>query len=322
MVANLPKLSVIMPVYNAERYLAAAIDSILNQTYTDFEFIIIDDCSTDKSHKILLDYVAKDMRIRVFRNEINLKLPKTLNFGISQAHGKYIARMDADDVSLSDRLMKQVMFMESNLEVAMCGTWYAVYDKDFIKELYVRKLPCSSNMIKIFLQLLYNPFGHNTVMIRRNIFDQLHYLENMSDNAEDYELWLQIVNYGYTVVNLPETLVMYRVYDESASQTHVKNIDNYIQCIHKKYLQQLFGDMFTDEIADEHTELIYRNKSMGYFFKNIFRYQRHLSKLKNMNELHNIYPRDEFNAVMLQLSPICKIYNKIVKVISSKLRCD
>ena len=118
-----------MPVYNAEKYIVEAVDSILNQTYSDFEFIIIDDCSTDASYEILQSYAAKDNRIRLFKNDVNKKLPKTLNFGISQAKGKYIARMDADDISLPERFAKQIKFMESHPEIGVCGTWLVEFSK-------------------------------------------------------------------------------------------------------------------------------------------------------------------------------------------------
>ena len=125
-----PMISVVMPVYNAEKYVAEAVESILQQTYTDFEFIIIDDCSTDNSYGILQTYAAKDIRIRLFKNDVNNKLPNTLNFGIAQSNGKYIARMDADDISLPERFAKQVEFMESHPEIGVCGTLI----KEFIDE--------------------------------------------------------------------------------------------------------------------------------------------------------------------------------------------
>ena len=321
MVVNLPKLSVIMPVYNAERYLAAAIDSILNQTYTDFEFIIIDDCSTDKSYLILQKYQAKDKRIKLFRNAENYKQAYSRNLGIEQAVGSYIVFMDADDISLPERFTKQLNFMLLHPEVDISGVWYTAYNDDFSLVLYHQNDPVTHWEIVINMHLLRNAFAQY-VIVKKSVFHDLRYNIKFANIAEDYELWLRVIDKGYILANLNEYLVNYRVYPQSSCHQFSNKVDNYIQEVHKKYLQQLFGDMYTDEIADVHTELIYRNKSMCYFFKNIFRYRRHLVELKKMNELNNIYPRDDFNAVMLQLSPIYKIYNKIVKVISSKLRCN
>ena len=129
---NLPLVSVIMSVYNGEKYLVQAIDSILNQTYQNFEFIIIDDCSTDNSSHILQEYAKKDSRIKIIKKEKNIGIKgfiENLNLGISIAEGKYIARMDADDISLPERFQKQVTFLENNPEIFMVGAQI-----DFINE--------------------------------------------------------------------------------------------------------------------------------------------------------------------------------------------
>ena len=121
---NPPLVSVIMSVYNGEKYLVQAIDSILNQTYQNFEFIIIDDCSTDNSSHILQEYAQKDSRIKIIKKEKNIGIKgfiKNLNLGISIAKGKYIARMDADDISLPERFQKQVDFLENNPEITLVG---------------------------------------------------------------------------------------------------------------------------------------------------------------------------------------------------------
>ena len=117
---NAPAVSVVMPVYNGEKYLRESIDSILNQTYTDYEFIIVNDGSNDKTEEIILSY--NDNRIRYIKNEKNLQIVKSLNRGIELAKGRYIARMDADDISLPRRFEKQITFMENNLEIGVCGT--------------------------------------------------------------------------------------------------------------------------------------------------------------------------------------------------------
>ena len=114
-----PEISVIMSVYNGETYLAEAIESVVNQTFQNWELIIINDCSTDSTAEILADFSSRDERIKVHTNEINLKLPTSLNKAISLSNGKYIARMDADDICLPDRLEKQYKFMEEISDVAL-----------------------------------------------------------------------------------------------------------------------------------------------------------------------------------------------------------
>ena len=114
-----PKISLIMSVYNGEDYLAEAIESVLNQTFKDFELIVINDCSTDSTGEILNRFAELDKRVKVHTNEVNLRLPSSLNKAISYAQGKYIARMDADDICLPERLEKQYEFMEDNPSVAL-----------------------------------------------------------------------------------------------------------------------------------------------------------------------------------------------------------
>ena len=200
-----PMISVVMPVYNAEKYVAEAVESILQQTYTDFEFIIIDDCSTDNSYGILQTYAAKDIRIRLFKNDVNNKLPKTLNFGIAQSNGKYIARMDADDISLPERFAKQVEFMESHPEIGVCGTWI----KEFIDEnkqiTRMVEYPVEHKLISITLLFDENCLAHPSTLLKREIFTdiQLYYESSFGGAAEDYELWVRLLVHGILFHNFP-----------------------------------------------------------------------------------------------------------------------
>jgi glycosyltransferase involved in cell wall biosynthesis len=201
------KISVMMSVYNGERYLKCALDSILSQTFTDFEFIIINDGSTDGSRKILESY--KDERIRLFSNE-NKGQMKSLNEAIGYSIGEYIAILDADDLSLPERFEKQVTFMDSNPGVAMCGSLVDFIDKDgnFI-ETY--KVPISSREIRREM-FFHCPFIHSSVMIRKSVLDKIGYYNESFHRAHDYELWTRIV-YRYPTYNLPEVLVWYRSHD-------------------------------------------------------------------------------------------------------------
>ena len=184
-----PKLSVLMPAYNAEKYIGEAIESILNQTFKDFEFIIIDDCSTDKTWEIILDYSKKDDRIIALRNEKNLKISATLNKGIEIVKGKYIARMDADDWSYPDRLQKQHEFMEKNLEVGISGGTIEVCDEN-LKVLNKRAYNLTDEEIrkKIFR---YSPFCHPAT-IYKTVLAQKNYYNLDLETAEDYDFYFRV----------------------------------------------------------------------------------------------------------------------------------
>ncbi|RTL12959.1 MAG: glycosyltransferase [Neisseriaceae bacterium] len=316
---NTPKISVVMPVYNAAPYLKESVESILNQTFSDFEFIIIDDCSTDNSYNLLQTYAKKDLRVKLFRNEKNEGLPKTLNLGVSLSSGEYIARMDADDISLPVRLLKQLAFMEKNPTIAMCGSWYAVCDQNLNKKYFIRTLPCESEVIKIYLHLLYNPFGHNTVMIRKDVFSTLQYADSMRDNAEDYDLWLRMIDAGYELANIPEVFVRYRTSIQSSSQIFQDSIGRTIRDIHKKYLSRLFGQAFNKELLENHEELIYKSKTLYFFLKNIGRYKKHLTLLKQANDKNKVYPPRIFNEVIEQLSIRNKVFNKLKKFLRTMM---
>lgn len=210
----MPKISVIMSVYNCEKYLKYAVDSILNQTYKDFEFIIINDGSTDKSREILESY--KDDRIKLFNNK-NKGLTKSLNEAIGYSKGEYIARIDADDIALPERFEKQVKFLDSNPEIVMCGTW-----ADFINEdgeiLREFRRPVTDRDIKREI-VFHNPFIHPSVMMRKSVFDKIGLYDESFRHAQDYELWTRIVT-KFKTANIPEKLLRYRLLKEGITQSN------------------------------------------------------------------------------------------------------
>lgn len=209
-----PRVTVLMPVYNGEKYLKEAIESILSQTFTDFEFLIINDGSADKSAEILQSF--NDPRIRLVHNERNIGLIGTLNKGIKLSRGKYIARMDCDDISLPKRLSVQVRFMEKHAEIGVCGSWVKIIGlkKSFAGEYFQKDEDLRAYM------LLSTPFAHPSVMIRKDVLDthNLEYDESYK-HAEDYELWSRIIKHT-KISNIPEVLLGYRKHPESVSQTH------------------------------------------------------------------------------------------------------
>lgn len=207
-----PLVTVLMPVYNGEKYLEEAIKSILNQTFKYFEFLIVDDGSTDKSAEIIASF--NDARIRLERNEVNLGLIKTLNKGFKLSKGKYIARMDCDDISLPKRLSIQTSFMEKNREIGVCGSWVKIIG---LKQSFISKYPQNHEEARAYL-LFNTPFAHPAVIIRKEIIEkyQLEYDENYK-HAEDYELWSRIIEHT-KISNIPKVLLHYRMHPESASK--------------------------------------------------------------------------------------------------------
>lgn len=201
-----PIVSVLMPAYNAERYLKESVESILNQSFSDFEFIIIDDGSTDRTPEILSHY--RDRRVVYVGYESNKGLIHTLNHGLRLARGKFIARQDADDVSLPNRFATQVTILNEQSNLVIVGSAYYVIDEAG-NHLRVLCPPMTDTAIR-WQTLFHNSFVHTSVMLRVDTIRQrgLHY-NPQHIGAEDYGLWSQILNYGQGL-NIAIPLVKYR----------------------------------------------------------------------------------------------------------------
>lgn len=202
-------ISIIMSVYNGAAYLADAIDSVCRQTFTDWKLFLIDDGSTDSSPDIADQYAEKDKRIVVFHKE-NTGLTKALNYGIALADGKYIARLDADDLWNENKLQYQIDFMEKNPNVYICGTAYVEIDEkgEFIRGQRV-PLVCEAEEIKKILYK-FNPFFHSSVLIRREALCEMDGYNEDFKYAQDYELWVRILS-RYDGANL-NNILAYRRY--------------------------------------------------------------------------------------------------------------
>lgn len=211
MMSEDPKVTVLMPVYNGEKYLREAIESILDQTFTDFEFLIINDGSTDGSVGIVESY--KDRRIRLVHNEKNLGLIASLNRGMELARGEYIARMDCDDISLPLRLEKQVVFMDAHPEIGVCGSWAKVIDENGNVNGSIKALTGKSIKRLCWRP---SPFIHPTCIIRSSLLKENRYSEGYP-HAEDYELWLRLSK-KTVFFNLKDYLLYYRI--------HLGNVTN------------------------------------------------------------------------------------------------
>lgn len=212
----MPKVSVILPVYNAELYLQEAIDSILKQTFTDWELIIVNDGSADDTEKIIRSY--NDQRIRYYKNEKNIGLIETLNKAIDFCTGEYIARMDADDISHSDRFQMQINFLDKNQDCGMCGTYAEIINEKGIKTGEIINLTTNEYLQ---INLLFSvPFIHPSMIIRKSAL-MSHSFDADYKHAEDYDLWCRIST-DYKIANIPYFLLKYRWHTENIS---VKNSD-------------------------------------------------------------------------------------------------
>ncbi|WP_281336369.1 glycosyltransferase family 2 protein [Flavobacterium eburneipallidum] len=209
-VNSMPKITVLMPVYNCELYIREAVDSILNQTFTDFEFLIIDDASADKTVELIKTY--SDERIKLVVKPSNTGYTNSLNYGVQVAKGEYIARMDGDDISLPERFAKQVAFLDANPDVILCGSWFSKIDSGAII-----KVPENYDSIKLAL-LKGNCMAHPSVMMRKQVLDELSIPYDVSkEPAEDYDLWVRLVGIG-RIYNLQEVLLNYREHHTQVSQ--------------------------------------------------------------------------------------------------------
>lgn len=209
----MPAISVVMAVYNGEKYLKEAVDSILNQTFTDFEFIIIDDGSTDKTLKILQTY--SDQRIIIVSNERNLGISHSRNIGLKRARGQYIAHMDADDISVPGRIEKQYRFMEKNPEVGLCGSAREVFGNK--SKLTIPFL----NHEEIFTRLLFScSIFQPSSFQRKAINNSGIFFDTNYKYAEDTEYFIRLGLNGVRFANLKEPLLKYRRHQDNVSVAH------------------------------------------------------------------------------------------------------
>jgi len=228
----LPLISVVLPVYNGELYVSEAIDSILAQTFKNFELIIIDDGSTDDSLSILKRYQQRDKRIRLIARE-NKNLASTLNDLIHLARGIWIARMDQDDISLPHRFERQLQRLEQ-AGADICGTWAQFFGS---KDRRILKHCTTDEAIKIEL-LFEAPFVHPSVMMRTSLVSNLMY-DKAWEKAEDYDLWERAARAGWRMANVPEILLMYRKHDSQISKASISRQLNLTAEIRKRYVSFL-----------------------------------------------------------------------------------
>ena len=242
-----------MPCYNVEKYVAEAIESILNQTFADFELIILDDCSTDKTAEIVKKY--SDERIIYHKSEQNLGLVDTLNVGLKLAKGEFIARMDGDDISLPTRLEKQVRFLDENPDIILCSVGMELFGME--NTVWIREN--NPEDVKITM-MLYSPILHASSVFRKKVFlnNNLIY-RTEAFPAEDYDLWSRAVFFG-KMVNIPEVLYKYRIHgiqvtkinpqkEKKTRQVRQNYIERTLPALNKKDIEFFVNKIASDKLS-------------------------------------------------------------------------
>lgn len=233
-----PRLTVLMAVYNGEKYIRRSMDSILSQTFQNFEFVIVNDGSMDRTREILEDYQRTDNRI-IICNQDNRGLIHALNRGCDLSRGEYIARMDHDDISLPQRFEKQLDYLETHPDTGILGTWATLIDSHGTPIGQLRH-PASGSLVSWSL-LFRNCIAHPSVMMRKSVLKRLNYYNPEARHIEDYDLWSRAVQITQ-VENLPEILLEYTLHQESVCRIHSKDQhENAVHLVLLPRIEELMG---------------------------------------------------------------------------------
>lgn len=297
--SSVPLISVVLPVYNVEKYIRECLQSIFDQTIQDFEIIIIDDCSTDNTLNEINFF--KDNRIKIMKKSQNKGLIDSLNQGLITARGKYVARMDGDDVCLPKRFEKQLDFLEKNPAVILCGTAIKI-----IGDCRLIVFPEFNEEIKAKF-LLRNCIAHPTVMFRKSVIlkNNIVYDVDMK-HTEDYALWVKLLSYG-RLHNLQDCLLSYRIHEKQVStqfkETQLLGDINIKFSLFKKL--EYNQNYFTDSLI---TKILYTNESFNkYELKTVLEW---FEVLKKNNSKFKIFDKKHFLKVIheIELKLIYEIF--------------
>lgn len=283
MLQKQPLVSVVMPVYNGGLFLQESIDSILAQKYKHFEFIIVNDGSTDNTEAIVLSNY--DDRIRYFRNVTNKGLIYSLNYAINRANGEYIARIDADDIATSDRIENQIVFLMSNTDYGICGTNFIQIDRKG-KLISKVSLPLSNEDAQTLL-FFGNVFCHSSMMIRANLIRSFQYRSEFLV-CEDYDLWSRMAK-KTKVANLPGFSTLYRMHGNNFSVKERQTMNRVISKINERFLKEWNIKYTQDELLIHANFLQYNyqlykdEQELAQLQKWLIKLIYYLEKKKGMN---------------------------------------
>lgn len=275
-----PRVSVVMPVFNVAPYIKEAVDSILNQTYSDFELIIIDDCSTDNTRDIIFTY--SDPRIILIECDQKNGIANNLNIAIDKAKGEFIARMDGDDISLPTRIHDQVKFLDENPSISLCSCALKMFGND--DKVWIRDVDFED--VKISM-LFHSPILHATSVFRKNDFicNNLIYNQNTFP-AEDYDLWSRAV-LKCEIVNIPKVLYYYRIHGTQTTHSELNRVE-VVRKIRVNYLVNVFTYLSLTD-AEFFIETFIDGK--GFNSSNIDKIEALIKKVINLNDEKHFFNR-------------------------------
>jgi glycosyltransferase involved in cell wall biosynthesis len=286
-----PKVSVIMCVYNGEKYLKESIESILNQTYTNFEFIIVDDGSKDKTNEIIKSY--KDERIVLITNETNKNKTYSRNIALEKAQGEYIAIFDSDDISFPQRLEKQVEYLQENSSIGACGS--QAYFIGLPQKLSYRHCPTNPEAAKCLL-LFESPIAHPAAMVRKKIIDEFNIKYRDFIASEDYALWVDLAKHTQ-LSNLDEHLIYYR---RHAEQESLAKFDLQLECdlsVKKEFYGQI-GLNFNEE--EYQIIKTFCSNTIPTDKKFIQDFEKILFKISEFNDINNFFDKNKLALILFQ----------------------
>lgn len=265
-----PLVSVVVPVHDAERFLAEAIESVLAQTYERFELVLVDDGSSDASAEIAETYARKDQRVKVLRNERNLGIVRTRNraFAAADPSSKYFAVFDSDDVCLVDRLRLQVEFLEAHPEHALVGGHTLIID-ELGRTIGERRYPTThAEILKVITR--YNPIAQPTVMIRRSALEEVGTYSERYPRCQDYDLWLRMAN-RFELANLDAFTLEYRISATQGKRVHLRDSLKYTIELQRAWLlhRPFFNPFNVAYWGAEHVLLLLPEKIVLELFKRL-----------------------------------------------------
>lgn len=288
----MPEVTVLMPVYNGAAYLREAVESVLSQSFRDFELLIVDDCSQDDSVQIIKSY--GDSRVRLVRSDHRLRLAGALNLGLEKAKGSFIARMDADDKARPQRIAKQIRFFSQNPSIAICGSAVCRFGSG--RREYIG-YPSTPDLVKAFA-LFHCPFSHPTVMFRREWFDHASLRFDVDYYpTEDYELWDRVLE-QYEGANITDVLLDYRIHPQALTQADWSIMDAQAGRVNARQLQRLGLRPKQDE-ALFHRRVAMRQ--IGNDFGQLSRSEKWLIEILHANDRQRIYDREALECVVRNL---------------------
>ncbi len=297
---NSPRISCVLAVWNGETYLPESIRSIQAQTFHDWELIVVDDGSTDRTPQILDQFQRSDTRIQVYRQS-KQGLVVSLNQGILVARGEYIARMDVDDVSMPDRFAIQLDYLDRDHNIGVCGSWIETFG---VKSSEVLKYPVNDAAIRC--QLLFSSsLAHPATMFRRSLILHHHlFYDERAIHAEDYDLWVRASRYT-RFANIPAVLLRYRIHPQQVGRRHELTTEESSQAIRLSQLARLGINPVPEEAHLHHHISRWQVKSSTTFLSAT---RAWFVKLMDANRLHKVYPENEFVTTLgRRWSEICSL---------------